>query len=121
MKLRFAVRRKRSTGGDLGHAELTEALDFIPAVETKAEEAKHPPITAAAELAHAAAFGHYVVAQAPAIAERSEVGAADEAPAADRISMTRASARKRHAIETARRSSACRPFFRMIIRLLRLA
>src|ERR1039458_4681862 len=72
-----------SARGYLGDPELTGALEFVPAVESPAEEAQHPQITPATEPPYPPALGQDVTSQPPAIRHGVPIGAAHKAPTPD--------------------------------------
>jgi len=55
-----------SSRGDLGQAELAQALEFVPAVQSPAQKTQHPEIPAPAELPDSAAFRQDMLSQPPA-------------------------------------------------------
>src|ERR1019366_8372093 len=83
----FNIRKRMGFQGSawsyLGHAELAHALDFVPAVQTPAEEAQHPQVAPAAELPDPPALGQDVPSQPPAIRHRIPIGAAHKSPPPD--------------------------------------
>src|ERR1035437_2590218 len=69
--------------GYLGDPELADALEFVPAVESPAEEAQHPQIAPAAAPPDPPALGQDVTSQPPAIRHGVPIGAAHKAPTPD--------------------------------------
>src|ERR1039458_3956165 len=81
--LGLARRRPGSARCYLGDTELAHALEFVPAVQSPAEEAQHPQITPATELPDVPAFGQDVSSQPPAVRHGIPISATHKTPTPD--------------------------------------